>query len=234
VAGIVTAQTRSVVVCGFAVLLGYGVLRATTRRGVAFALGLTVLAAVSFGAIEASVGSGSGSSAASASGTQLRTQGLNAGTLIQETGQSRGKSLSRIPATLADHPFGAGLGVGGPATGVGGAPPQAGNVDAENEVSFATLETGIPGMLVLIGFTVALFVLAAKRCREEPDREARVLLAALLAPLAGILCIYAADAATPTTPSGPYLWAAGGIVAYWLIARPAAARRGAASPSTGA
>ncbi|HEY2651528.1 MAG TPA: hypothetical protein VGI50_06385, partial [Solirubrobacteraceae bacterium] len=50
VAGIITAQTRSVVVCGFAVLLGYGVLRATTRRGVAFALGLTVLAAVSFGA----------------------------------------------------------------------------------------------------------------------------------------------------------------------------------------
>jgi hypothetical protein len=230
VAGIITSQTRSVVVCGFVVLLGYGLLRANSRRGVLIALGVAVLAAVSYGVIVSGVGS-SADSANPASSDVLRSPGLNAGNLLHQTGQSRGRSLSRIPGTLAKYPFGAGLGVSGPATGTGGAPPQAGNVDAENEISFATLETGIPGMLVLIGFTVALFALAARRCRDEPDPEARGLLAAVLAPLAGILCLYVVSAATPTTPAGPYLWAAGGIVAYWLVARPAA-RRPAASPIT--
>ena len=231
VIGIITAQTRSVIVCGVVVALGYGLLRANSRRGVAVALGIAALAGVSIGVVEATIGSGSGSAAPTS--TVLRSQSLNAGNLIQATAQNRGKSLARIPATLVDHPFGAGLGVAGPASGAGGAPPQAGNLDAENEISFATLETGIPGMLVLIGFTAALFVLGVKRCRQEPDPEARILLAAILAPLAGMLALYVASAATPTTPSGPYLWAAGGIVSYWLVVRPAAARRRAASPSTG-
>jgi hypothetical protein len=233
VAGMVTSQTRSVVVCGFVVLLGYGLLRATSRRGVAIALGVGALTAVAYGAVVSNVGSSAGS-ANPASSTVLRSQSLNAGSLFHQTRQSRGRSLARIPATLADHPFGAGLGVAGPATGAGGAPPQAGNVDAENEISFATLETGIPGMLVLVGFTVALFTIAARRCHEEPDPEARVLLAAVLAPLAGILSLYVVSAATPTTPAGPYLWAAGGIVAYWLVARPAACRHAASPIPTGA
>jgi hypothetical protein len=230
VAGIITSQTRSVVVCGFVVVLGYGILRANSRRGMVIALGIAALVAVSYGVVVSGLGSAAGH-ANPASTTVLRSEGLNAGTLIRETNQSRGKSLSRIPGTLAHHPFGAGLGVAGPATGTAGAPPQAGNLDAENEISFATLETGIPGMLVLVGFPVTLFLIGMRRCREEPDREARVLLAAILAPLAGILSLYVVSAATPTTPSGPYLWAAGGIVAYWLVARPAA-RRPTASPIT--
>jgi O-antigen ligase len=115
-----------------------------------------------------------------------------------------------------------------PASGTApGASPLTGNVDTETEFSFLTVETGIPGMLVLTGFTINLLLLGLRRCRHEPDREARMLLAALVAPVAGILALFFSSALTPTTPAGPYLWAVGGIVAYWLVALPAARRRGA-------
>jgi hypothetical protein len=98
-------------------------------------------------------------------------------------------------------------------------------VDAESQFAFSTVETGIAGMVLIVGFTVLLLVLGAQRLRHEPDREARVLLAALIAPIAGMLAMYYPAPLSASVPGGPYLWAVGGIVSYWLVARPAERRR---------
>ena len=222
---VVTSQGRGAVVCSIVVALAFVLLvsrargRVTSTVGVALVVGLAAVVAQS-------VISSAGSSA-------FRYQGVTTSGILTTTQQARGKSLARVPDTLATYPLGAGLGIGGPAAGVSGGPALDGQVDAENEISFATLETGIPGMLTLIGFTALLFVLGLRRVRNEPDREARVLLAAIVAAVAGILSLYAISAATPTTPVGPYLWACGGIVSYWLVTRPAQLARAASPPDSG-
>jgi hypothetical protein len=230
VAGIVTAQGRAVIVCSVVVVLAYALLTVTSRRGLAT---LVVLGA--FGGLAAffafTILGGSKSAA-------IRYQGqLGASTILTTTSHARGGSIALIPHNLSTYPLGAGLGVGGPAAGQSGAPPDASlgrGIDTENEISFATVETGIPGMLDVIGFTVVVFALGLVRCRREPDPEARVLLAAIIAPIGGMLALYSVSALTPTSPGGPYLWAAGGIASYWLITRPAELRRAVDDPGQAA
>jgi O-antigen ligase len=111
-------------------------------------------------------------------------------------------------------------------------------LNTETQFSFLTVETGIPGMLVWAGFVITLIVLGLRRCRNEPDREARVLLAALIAPIAGILALSFISATSDSVPLSPYLWAVGGIVSYWLVALPERRRREASAagetPAAGA
>ncbi|MGO9959535.1 MAG: hypothetical protein ACLP50_26760 [Solirubrobacteraceae bacterium] len=216
IAGVITAQGRAVIVCALVVLLAYAILSATSKRGVATALSIAAVGLVGYVIVGALAGGGSSPA--------IRGASLTSTNVLSLASQDRGKSYSAIPSYLVRYPFGAGLGVAGPATGTSGAPPQAGTLDAENEISFAILETGIPGMVVLVGFTLAVFLIGLRRCRSEPDPEARVLLSAIVAPIGGMIALYAVSASTPTTPGGPYLWAVGGIVAYWFVARPAELR----------
>ena len=216
VAGVVTSQGRAVIVSSVVVVLAYALLTFTSRRAVATLLGLVAVAAITF--VTVSVIESSHSAV-------FRYKGVTTSQIISTTANARGLSISRIPKNLIDHPLGGGLGVGGPSQGVSGAPALAGVADAETEFSFATLEAGIPGMLVIVGLVLVLFALGLKRCRREPDPEARVLLAAIVAPTAGMFALYWAGPVTPTTPCGPYLWAAAGIVSYWLIVRPKALRQ---------
>jgi hypothetical protein len=224
IAGIATAQGRAVVVVGGVVVLAYALLTATSRRGVTTALAVGALAVAGFAIVEGAIGSGGVS--------PLRYSSLNAGNLLSTTSQVRGSSFTVLPKYFSQHPLGDGLGVAGPATGTSGAPPQAGILDAENEISFLTLESGIPGMVLLIGFATTLCVLGLLRVRREPDPEVRVLLAAIIAPVVGMLAYFLVAAGTPTTPAGPYLWAIGGVVSYWLVDRPAALRRTGDRPTS--
>lgn len=209
---IVTSQGRGVVVCSFVIVIAYGLLTATSRGRLTGLLGLGVAALVAFFVVQAITGSaGSGA---------FRYQGLTTSSIVHTTDQARGKSLARIPSTLATYPFGAGLAVAGPASGAPGGSSLAGRLDAENEFSFMTLETGVAGSLFMAAFTIMLLVLGLLRSRAEPDPEARVLLAAIIAPVAGMLALYFAGSVTASTPGAPYLWAVGGIVSYWLVMRP--------------
>jgi hypothetical protein len=214
---IITSQSRGVVVGSVLVLLAFVLLAATSRNRFTSLVGLALAVTVSVFVVQAIIGS------AGSSGT--RYQALSPSSLVQTTNKARGKSISAIPHNLVTYPFGAGLGVAGPATSAPGASSLAGNVDAETEFSFLTDETGIPGVLVYTGFVVALLVLGIRRCRHEPDREARVLLAALIAPLAGILALFFISATSASVPTGPYVWTVGGIISYWLVALPATRRQ---------
>jgi hypothetical protein len=222
VVGIVTSQGRAVVVSAVVVVLAYGLLTSTSRGRLAGLVGVAAGALVAFVVAQAVLGGGGREHA-------FRYKGLTTTSgVLSSTGQARGQSLARIPGTVMHYPLGAGLAVAGPATGTGGGTALTGTLDAENEFSFMTLETGVPGALLIVAFTATLVGLGLLRVRREPDREARALLAAVIAPLAGLLALYVAGSVTATTPGGPYLWAAAGIVSYWLMARPAG------SPSGGA
>ena len=224
VAGVLTSQGRAVVVGSVVVLLAYALLSATTGRGMASALAASALVGVAALAVSVIIGSGSGAA-------PVRYQGLTPAGIIQLTNQNRGSSFRKIPDNFVHYPFGGGLGTGGPAAGVSGAPTS--GADTENEISYLTVEAGIPGMLLVVGFTLAVCGLGIKYCRHEPDPEARILLAAIIAPVVGILVLYSVNVPTPTTPGGPYLWAVGGIAAYWFIVRPAERRRAGAETADG-
>jgi hypothetical protein len=214
VAGVVTAQSRAVILAAVIMAVGYFILTAASRRALRTIIAATVTAAIVFVAVTTVLHSSSQSS-------DLRYSNLSASNLIQTLNQNRGFSLARIPKYFVDYPVGAGLGVGGPAQGVKGAPAGAGVLDSENEFNYLIIETGVPGLIALLAFTLSVIVIGLRRCRRVEDRETRVLLAAIIAPVIGMLALFLGTAVTPTTPCGPYLWAAGGVVAYWLITKPA-------------
>jgi hypothetical protein len=155
------------------------------------------------------------------SGTSRDTT-ISASRIVQTTSETRGLALRQIPWNLAHYPFGSGLGSGGPALTQSGPPipVQTGGVNAETEISLATLDTGIPGMLAIVGFTLVLLFIGLGRAPREPDPETRALLSAVIAPLAALIVLFWVNPLLATTPSGPYLFAVGGIVSYWLIQRP--------------
>ncbi len=215
VTAIVTSQGRGVIVAGVATVLAYGVLTATSQRRLASLAGLAVSAGVAYFVITSIV--------ASAGGDAFRYQSLAASKILQTTTSASGGrpgQLGAIATNIADYPLGAGLGTAGPAAGTAGGTAITGKLNAESEVSFLVVETGIPGMLAVIGLTVVLFALGLTRCRREPDAQARVLLAAVVSPLAGILVDYYSGPGTASVPDGPYLWFVGGVIAYWLITLP--------------
>ncbi|MGO9971659.1 MAG: hypothetical protein ACLP01_02275 [Solirubrobacteraceae bacterium] len=220
VVAIITSQGRAVIVCGVVVAFTYALLTTTSRRGASTVVAIGAAALLTLFTVESVVGT--------SGPTQLRYGSFSIGNIVQTTASSRGFAFSDAAAYLVKYPLGAGLGVGGPATGSAGAPPQAGALDAENELTFAEIETGIAGLVCLVGFPLTLLIIGFRRCRLEPDPEVRILLAATIAPIAGMLVLYVVSAVTPTTPAGPYLWAAGGIISYWLVARPAELRAAAA------
>jgi hypothetical protein len=218
---IVTSQGRGVVVGAVIILLAFGLLTATSRSRVTSLLGLALAAAVSVFVVEAIIGS---------VGSQgVRYQGLSPSSFLQTTNKARGRSIAEIPHNLVTYPLGAGLGTVGPAAGTSGGSALEGNLNAETEFSLLTIETGIPGMLVLTGFAITLLVLGLRRCRYEPDPEARVLLAALIAPIAGLLALFFISDPSVSVPTGPYLWTVGGIVSYWLVELPVRRRREASA-----
>ena len=213
VVAIYTSEGRAAVISAVVIAFAFALLASVARGRKETIVAVGVGLAIAFFVVQAFV--------TTASSTTTRYSGLTAGKLLGTTSNARGRSYAQIPYNLSHFALGAGLGVAGPATGVKGGGPNAGNVDAENELSFLVVETGIPGAVVLISFTAMLFVLGARRVRLEEDSETRILLAAIIAPLGGMLALYLVSAATPTTPSGPYLWAVGGLASYWLVTRQA-------------
>lgn len=209
--GVITSEGRGAVIAAVIVGFGFLLLTGSARGRVRTLFGGAVVAVVAVFVVQ-QIASSSGSLA-------FRYQGLTTAGIFSTTQQARGGSFAKIVPNVINHPLGAGLGIGGPASGLSGAPQFDGVADTETEISFATLETGIPGMVTLIGFTIMIFALGLRRLAREPDPEARIMLAAIIAPILGLLALYMITASSPTTPGGPYLWACGGIVAYWLVTR---------------
>lgn len=223
VIAVYTSEGRAALVASGVCLFAFAMFAFTVRGRRAAAIAVCVGAVLVFLVVQNVVSTNSS--------TTTRYGGLTATSILATTNNARGKDFAAIPQNLRDFPFGAGLGVAGPAAGVSGAPARAENVNAETELSFLVLDVGIPGAAVLIGLTIYLGLLALRRVRLEPDPETRVMLAAVAAPIAGVLALYTVTALTPSTPVGPYLWAVAGVISYWCSERPAERRAGRALES---
>lgn len=213
VAGMITAQGRSVIIGGVVVVAGYALMTGSARfRGRVIPLLMAVgVAGVAYVAATQVLVS-----------TSSRDTSINASQIVQTATQSRGLAIRQIPWNIVHYPLGSGLGSGGPALTEPGPPAvfQTTGVNAETEISLATLDTGVPGMLTIVGFTLVLLFVGLSRVPREPDPESRVLLSALIAPLGALFVLFWVSPLLATTPSGPYLFAVGGVVSYWLIERP--------------
>jgi O-antigen ligase len=128
----------------------------------------------------------------------------------------RKATLARVPKYVVDVPLGAGLGSSGPGASATGGTTAGASLDAESEPTFLLIETGVPGLLVMLGLMVRLLALAVRRIRWLPDGELRLLLAGVAAPLFAIFAMGAAGITTAATPISPYVWFAAGVFAWWL------------------
>jgi O-antigen ligase len=213
---VVTSQGRGVILFALTSVIAYVVLAATSRRRPSSLVGLAVAGAI----------------CALTVATIVRKEGADAFrydslavSQILQTSTER-PTPAALQHAISEFPLGAGLAVAGPASGSAGASQYTGTLNAESTYSFLVLETGLPGAVLLVGFTLTLLFLGASRCRLEPDPEARALLAAIIAPVAGLLGLFYGGVVTSSTPTAPYLWFAGGIVSYWLVTRQQELRHG--------
>jgi O-antigen ligase len=102
----------------------------------------------------------------------------------------------------------------GPAANVDRA--QALGLNGETEFNFLIVELGVIGAGVLLGLLAALIVRTFRRLRAIEAPDLRCSLAALAAPLVGMVVMFFSSAITAGSPGGPYLWAVAGVLAYWL------------------
>jgi hypothetical protein len=218
IVAIVTSQGRTVVLGSGITVIVFCMLTLTAGSRLKSLSGLVIVLTVSALVVVALVG------VAGAGG--FRYGGLAPSGIISTTSSARGVSIDAIPDNVAAYPFGAGVGTAGPASGSpgGSSLTQSATFNVETEFSFLLVETGIPGLFVMTGFVLTLLYVGLSRLRREPDPEAKVFLAALMAPLPAIFIQFFISTPTPSTPIGPYLFALGGIISYWLVERPAARR----------
>ncbi len=194
-------------------VIGYALLTASAgrqARGPLRALIVTFAIAVPFLLIfVASVGEGVFSRYSSIAPGKVATTG---------TSYKEGE-LKQIPTEIAVSPFGFGLGTAGAAAGFGGSSTEdveGHNVNAETTFNFIVKEVGLPGLVVWIGFILTLITLAFRRVRLIADSELQVYLAAVFAPVFALFFMGFDGPVSQSEWSGPYIWFAGGIAAYWL------------------
>jgi hypothetical protein len=206
---IITSEARVNVLAGVVAVLAYLGLVLAARVGVRTLAAITVglvVGVVAIGLILAHTEEGSFS----------RYDSINSPQKALTTAyEYRGSVVAEVPEYAYRIPFGAGFGSRGPAGSFGGG--AASELNGESEPTYLLIEVGVPGLLILTGFNLVLFFLSLTRIKLVPDREARVMLAALAAPLFAIFASWFAGVSTAGTPSGPYLWFAAGVISYWLV-----------------
>jgi hypothetical protein len=207
VAGIVTSQERVIVVGSVIAIAAYLALTFTSRRWVG---ALVVAIVVGFTAFL--VGSAVLSSSAN------RYSSITPTNIFSATSQARGGSIKLLPTYMVRYPLGAGLGSVGPAaaSGFGGAPTK--SLNGETEFNFLVVETGIPGLLVMLAFSIAS-LRTGIALRRTLDPELQRSLMALTAVLIALLVIWFDAPVTADSPSAPFIWLSAGCLVYWYHER---------------
>lgn len=217
-AGVLSSQSRSSVIMAVVAILALLGLIAVGRHAGRAIMALIVVGALAAGAV--TVLGSYNSQSFDRYGTI--TPGSAASTLYD----SRAATWSLTPRYMATIPFGAGLGKVGPA-----ADGAQYNYNAESEFNFLIVETGVPGLLALIAFVLALFRTIVVGLRRERDPQAALLMAALAAPLFAYVVTWLVGVYTTAPPSAPYLWFSAGIISWWLVIRQRAAAGRQSAPA---
>jgi hypothetical protein len=208
---VITSEARVSVLSAVVAVFAYAGLVLVARVGVktlvAITLGLAV-GILAIGLIVANTQEGSFSRYESIS---------NPKEAVTTAYEYRGGVIAQVPKYAVEIPFGAGFGSRGPAGSFGGGGSS--ELNGESEPTYLLIEVGVPGLLVLLGFNLVLFFLSLTRIRLVPDRETRIMLAAVAAPLFAIFASWFAGVATAGSPGAPYLWFAAGLLSFWLLGR---------------
>ena len=182
-------------------------------RPIAVLLGIVVIA-IPIGAVFVS---------AVGSGTFGRYSSLSPESVSSGSNDGKVASLNSIPKQISRAPFGLGLGSVGAAAGFGGVTAKEGveiqHASAETQYNFVADELGILGLLLWVGLSVRLVVLAVTGLRRIPDLEVRVDLAAMFATLIAYTLMGFAGPTMASAAFGPFFWFAAGTAAYWFIAQ---------------
>ena len=128
-------------------------------------------------------------------------------------------SIKQIPNDVAHDPFGFGLGTSGAASSFGGHTKvtlEGHGFSSETQYNFVMNETGLPGLILWVSFTLTLLFLVVTRLSRVEDIETRIDLAAIFAVIVGLTFTGFAGAFMAGESAGPYFWFAAGIAAYWL------------------
>jgi hypothetical protein len=203
IVGVVTSQTRLDVVGAVIAVIAFLALTLTSRRGLAVLFAAVIVAVPGYFILQSFV-----------SGSANRYSSIAPGSVFGTAVNQRQSTFALLPSYIVDYPLGAGLGTAGPARGtvLGGKVPPA--LNGESEFSFLLVETGIPGLLVMLAFMIALIKLGVGLRRLADIRLQRYLMALTAVAIA----LFAAWAFTPVTsdsPTSPFLWLSAGCLAYW-------------------
>ena len=207
---IISSQGRTNVVAAVVAMFAFAILATMGGRGLRVVMALAIAAVVGYGAAHTIASS-------SANDPFTRYSTVTPGRLIASTTQDRGTSLSAIPSYFTESPFGVGLARSGPASGLLGASSAdlASVANSETEFNYLLSELGVPGLFVLLGFSLLVIGASFGAVRRMRDPETRLLLSAVAAPLIAILVIWVATSTSATIPLSPYMWFASGAMAYW-------------------
>jgi hypothetical protein len=205
--GIVTSQGRTVMIGAVVTVAAYATLTVVARRLVPTLAGIALLAIAVVGATSLSTDS-AGSSAFD------RVEQIAPSRLLDTANEQRGSSIVLAPTYAVEYPFGAGLGTVGPAAAF--ARGEERDLNGETEFNFLILELGVLGACVFLGLLATLIARTFRRLRRVRDPDVRASLAALAAPLTGMVVMFFGSAITGVSPGAPYFWAIAGILAYWL------------------
>jgi hypothetical protein len=213
---IITCQGRTVILGAMVTIITYVCLTVSARRLLPTLAGMAVAAGVVVAATSFAVDAGG-------SGAFDRVAQIAPSSLLKSADEQRGSSVTLAPRYAVELPFGAGLGSVGPA-----ASPYS-MLNGETEFNFLLVELGVAGAIALLALLGAFIRQALGGIRAIWDSDLRAMLAALAAPLLGMVVMFFGSVITSASPGAPYLWGVGGILAYWLGSPEA--RRALASPA---
>lgn len=203
---VITSQGRAAVVATVVTLVGFTALSVVSSKRLGPTLVGIALAGV--------VGLGVSSALETETGdSNFRYNSIAPGKLFGTAQQDRGHSYVALPRYIEQYPLGAGLGSVGPATSVFSSGR---GLNGETQFTYLLVEAGVIGLIVILGLHLRLLALAFGRIRKMVDSQLRALLAAIAAPLIGILALYFGGSPLAGSPSAPYFWFVAGIFAFWL------------------
>lgn len=221
--GVATAASRSSVVIAVIALLAYA--------GLSIAAGLRVTRPLAGLLVVIALAAGVGSVLVSTEGKGIFARQetvTSVSSAESKGGEAKVRHLSQIPTDIANAPFGVGLGTYGAAAGFGGKQKveiEGRGVSGESAYNLVALELGLPGLLLWVGLSLNVILLALRRLRRIADVELRLYLVAVFAVFVAFTALGFAGPTLAVSPSGAYLWFGLGIAAYWLAGPGLAASR---------
>jgi len=206
---IATSGSRAALITVFVSAVSFGLIAAASRNALRVIAGLAAGAVLVFGAFEYL-----GSNAS----TTTRARTIAPSKALTTFSTERGSSVLKIGEYITEVPLGVGVGTVGPAASAFGRVSEGIQVyNAETEWNFLMIETGIVGLGLVLALNLRLMFLAMTRIRSIDKTTLRLQLAAISAPLFGLIAGGFAGPTTASVPTAPFIWLVCGVLSYWLI-----------------